>query len=316
MNKQGKSEARNHHFVPQGYLKGFTKNGSKNSKLVVFDLATKGSFETIPRNVGAKRDFNRIDVPGLDPNFVESGMSDFEGKAARALERVSETRIFTGENRDYILNLIALLSIRHPSKRENWRGVQSRIVEMFMDVTLSSKERWETSLKQSGMESTVTYEQALDFHREKRYRVEVPTDKHLELEAHGIDAILPLLHQRKWTLLHTGDSKASFITTDHPVILSFMQPEAMPERIRYSPGFGLKGTTVQFPISKTSILLGEFEGKESSVPINRKAPAILNSKAACYAYRQVYAPSREFELVGPEGALVKGYNLFSLFREV
>lgn len=316
MNKHVKAEARNHHFVPQGYLKGFTNNGSKNSKLVVFDLTTRSSFETIPRNVGAKRDFNRINIPDVDPNLVESGMSDFEGKAARALQRVSETRKFTGEDRDYILNLIALLSLRHPSKRENWRGFQSRIIEMFMDITLSSKERWEASMKQSGIHTEITYEQALDFHRHKRYTIEVPTDKHIELEEHGIDTILPLLHQRRWMLFHVGEPNASFITTDHPVILSFMQPETKPERIRYSPGFGLKGTTVQFPISKTSILLGEFEGTEGVAPINRRATAILNSKAAYYAYRQIYAPSREFELIGSEGNLIRGHNLFSLLREV
>lgn len=316
MNKHDKCEARNHHFVPQGYLKGFTNNGSKKSKLVVFDLTTRSSFETIPRNVGAKRDFNRINIPGIDPNLVESGMSNFEGRAASSLQRVSETKKFKGEDREYILNLIALLSLRHPSKRENWRGFQSRVIEMFMDMTLSSKERWEASIKQSGMNTEVTYEQALDFHRQKLYKVEVPTDRHLELEEHGVETILPLLHQRKWMLFHVGEPTSSFITTDHPVILSFMQPDTMPERIRHSPGFGLKGTTVQFPISKTSILLGEFEGDEGVAPINRRATAILNSKAAYYAYRQVYAPSREFELIGAEGNLIRGHNLFSLLRNV
>lgn len=316
MNKQMKSEARNHHFVPQGYLKGFTNNGSKNSKLVVFDLTSRSSFETIPRNVAAKRDFNRISIPGVDPNLVESGMSDFEGKATKALQRVSETRKFIGEDRDYILNLIALLSIRHPSQRENWRGVQSRIVEMFMDITLSSKERWEASMKQSGIDTEITYKQALDFHRQKRYTIEVPTDKHIALEEHCIESILPLLYQRKWMLFNVVEPGIFFITTDHPVILSFMQPETMPERIRYSPGFGLNGTTIQFPISKTSILLGEFEGTEGVASINRRATAILNSKAAYYAYRQVYAPSREFELIGSEGHLIRGHNIFSLLREV
>lgn len=316
MNKQDKSEARNHHFVPQGYLKGFTNNGSKKSKLVVFDLTTRNCFQTIPRNVGSKRDFNRIDIPDLDPNLVESGMSEFECKAARALQRVSETRKFIGEDRDYILNLIALLSLRHPSKRENWRKFQNRVVDMIMDIELSSKEQWEASIKQVGLDTEITYEQALNFYHKKLYEVEVPTYKHIELEEHGIKTILPLLHQRKWMLFYAVEQNTSFITTDHPVILSFIQPETMPDRIRYSPGFGLKGTTIQFPISKSSILLGEFEGSEGTAAINRRAAAILNSKAAYYANRQVYASSREFELIDAEGNLIKGHNLFSLLREV
>ena len=52
--------ARHHHYLSQCYLKGFTKGGSKKSKLKVFDLRNKKIFETIPRNVGGIRSIVRV----------------------------------------------------------------------------------------------------------------------------------------------------------------------------------------------------------------------------------------------------------------
>ncbi|WP_256026020.1 MULTISPECIES: DUF4238 domain-containing protein [Enterobacteriaceae] len=46
------SVARHHHFLSQCYLKGFTSNGGKKSKLTVIDLKERKTFESNTRNVG------------------------------------------------------------------------------------------------------------------------------------------------------------------------------------------------------------------------------------------------------------------------
>ncbi|WP_265923371.1 DUF4238 domain-containing protein [Cupriavidus nantongensis] len=58
------NDARNHHYVPQCYLKGFARNRSKNAQLFVVDTKTKRAFVTTPRNLAAQRDFNRVEIPG------------------------------------------------------------------------------------------------------------------------------------------------------------------------------------------------------------------------------------------------------------
>ena len=62
--------ARNHHFVPQGYLAGFTDTGTREGRLYVLDLQTQKAFATRPRNVAAQRDFNRIDVEDQRPDAL------------------------------------------------------------------------------------------------------------------------------------------------------------------------------------------------------------------------------------------------------
>ena len=63
------NNARNHHWVPQCYLKGFAKSRSKNAQLHVADFEANRQFMTIPRNVAAAGDFNRIDIDGVNPNL-------------------------------------------------------------------------------------------------------------------------------------------------------------------------------------------------------------------------------------------------------
>jgi len=133
--------ARHHHYLSQCYLKGFTKGGGKKSKLAVIDLREKKHFETIPRNVGGIRDFNRIDVEGVDQNLLESSLAEFEGMAAAALRRLDKGEKFDGDVKGLILNLIAMLAIRSPEMREHWRGFMAQIAERTMDLTLATKER-------------------------------------------------------------------------------------------------------------------------------------------------------------------------------
>jgi Protein of unknown function (DUF4238) len=62
--------ARQHHYVPRCYLKGFVANRNK-PKLFVVDLKERRSFSTNPINVGAERDFHRIVVDGHRPDALE-----------------------------------------------------------------------------------------------------------------------------------------------------------------------------------------------------------------------------------------------------
>lgn len=111
--------SRHHHYLSQCYLKGFTQGSAKNSKLTVIDLKNKKKFETIPRNVGGMRDFNRVEIEGVNPEIVEKKQANFESQAALALKKLEDTQDFTGETKDVILELIAMLSIKSPQMREH-----------------------------------------------------------------------------------------------------------------------------------------------------------------------------------------------------
>ena len=113
-----KKFARNHHFVPQGYLAGFTDDGTRDGRLFVSDLVSRSIFQTKPRKVAAERDFNRIDANGQDPDALERALGEFEGRAASVIRGIRESgQLPTDEELSYVINLMALLVVRNPKSR-------------------------------------------------------------------------------------------------------------------------------------------------------------------------------------------------------
>lgn len=258
--------ARHHHYLSQCYLKGFTKGGAKKSKLIVIDFKERKKFETTPRNVGGIRDFNRVDIEGIDQNTIESDLSKFEGHAASALKKLEETLDFSGEKKELILNLIALIAIRSPERREHMRKFKAQIADKIMGLTLESKERWESQVSKleedNSLSDKVTYEEAKKFFDGKAYTIEVAREHHIHMEMKQVGAVLPYLIGRKWVLIKATKNSGNFITSDNPVNLSWNEPEKIPPLHRESPDFGMKETQIYFPVSKNLALIGTFGGED------------------------------------------------------
>ncbi len=303
--------ARHHHYLSQCYLKGFTKGGAKKSKITVIDLKEKKLFETIPRNVGGIRDFNRIEVEGVDPNIIETSLAKFEGEAASALRQIEQKLAFEGAERELILNLVAILAIRSPEMREHWRKFQAQVAERIMDLSLATKERWESQIRQmkesgKAIDENVSYEDIKKFHESKQYTIEVAREHHIHMELKGIEAILPYLDSRNWLLIRSTDETGPFITTDNPVNLTWKESERIPPFFRSSPGYGMKNTQVYFPVSKNLALVGEFDGHAGLIDATRELVAMLNSKLLMFAYKQIYTPKIGFFFIGKSGEIHEG----------
>ena len=171
------AESRNHHYIPQGYLRGFGWKRGKHHMVVVHDLQEKKTYETNTRNICSQRDFMRFEAIGREPDWLENEFGKLESKAAEAIREVAKLGVFDGENKNYILNLMALLAVRSPEQRENMREFQARVANRVMDLVLENKERWESQIKEmeekTGKPSLVTYEEAKDFHVRGEYTIEV-----------------------------------------------------------------------------------------------------------------------------------------------
>ena len=302
--------ARHHHYLSQCYLKGFTEGGKK-PKLTVVDFKEKKLFKTRPRNVGGLRDFNRFEIEGVDPNYIETSLANFEGRAATALKNVGKSFELKCEDKDYILNLIALFAIRSPEQREHKRQIYAQEVEKITALSLATKERWESQIsrmKSDGYEAgeDISYEECKAFFESKAYTIEVARERHIITEINQIEAILPYLYGRNWLLIKSTEESGPFITTDNPVNLTWNEPEKIPPLLRNSPGFGLKNTQVYFPLSRNIALQGEFEGKEGLIQGTKELVAVLNTKMLMFTYKQVYAPQIGFYVIGREGKILDG----------
>ena len=266
--------------------------------VVVHDFQEKKTYETNTRNICAQRDFMRFEAKGRKPDWLEEEFGKLESEAVAAIREVTRSGVFDGENKNYILNLMALLAVRSPEQRENMREFQARVAQRVMDLVLEKKERWESQIKEmevaTGKPSLVTYEEAKDFHRRGEHTIEVARERHIQTEIDLYNSVLQLLGQRKWTLYLAPGDYGEFITTSRPVVIAYIDPEKVPLYLRHSPGFGLKNTEVYFPLTKHALLIGRWDGDEKTInPINQPFVGVMNNQMIQHSYGLALSSARE-----------------------
>ena len=302
--------ARNHHYLPQCYLSGFARAVErKNSKpsVWVFDVSNGRRFPTSIRNIGAIRDFNRIEVDGHRPDVIETLLSTIETDFARVLSNMNnDLRLPDDEGLTFLFNLIALISSHNPSFREIHNRFQSDVLNQMLGATLADEGRWLRQverMKSEGIDvdETVNYEQMKSFYREGAYTLEFENTHNLKLEFEAMDTILQTLVDRKWTLAIAPLSEGHFITCDYPASLTWTN-DALASG-PYPPGHGMKDTLLTFPISSRLAMLGEFEGTERCLELSRDQIAAINSTIAAYAIKQIYSSMSKVPIMSPMGVI-------------
>ncbi|SAK53330.1 hypothetical protein AWB82_01801 [Caballeronia glebae] len=311
--------ARRHHYVPQCYLKRFTSTGSKKAQIFVLDAQTQRSFVTTPQNVAAERDFNRIELDGEDPNLIESSYAEFEARVAPALVRTDARGSFTDDaDKALILELVAILAVRNPGRREAMRRFQEETHRRMMELLVADQGRWETR-RQRAMdagfvdENNVTFEQARDFVERGDFTIEVPTTTHVQQELRSLTVVYNLLQDRSWVVLRAAPESGGFVTSDHPVTLFWNDPEI--EGVFFPPGFGHRDTSVFCPISKNLAIRGCFDDREGTADMPAEIVAAINQRTIFCAGRQVYAENERFRFIDQDGVLRHGRDLLTLLTE-
>lgn len=284
--------ARNHHFVPQGYLAAFTDTGTRDGQLCVFDLITRSCFTTRPRNVAAERDFNLVEVEGQAPDFLEKGLgAALEDRAASVIRKIGEEKCLP-EDHDlsYVINLICLLVVRNPRARRSLTRAKQQTAKTIGKMLVSDKQIYEHHLRKACeagyiTESDVSFERMKEFVDSGRYTIEVATHGLIRTELSIFNKVLRCLGSRYWSLLDAAPDAPDFITCDHPVTLVFKDQE-----VQGPIGVGSRQTEIVFPLGPRQALLGVFEDPlKQVVSVNSKGVAATNTRVIRHADRQFYS---------------------------
>jgi len=309
-----KKGARHHHYLPQIYLKGFINSESKRPKITVIDLKKKRYFETSPRNIGGKRDFNRIEINGHKPNIIETKLSHFENNIRSVINSI-ETQLRIDDNSyNLLMNLIALLAIRNPRNRDYVSDFHEELLKHMLGIRLATKERWESmkTINEQGtneLEDNISYEELKSFFDSNQYKITIPREYQISIESEQIDAILPYLYNRNWLLIQAPNKENLFITSDFPVVLTWKNPNEIPLFYRNSPGYGLKNTEVTFPLTKNYAVIGDFENDRKFIQANSELVAAINSRMLSFTNKQVFSTNLNFKYLDKRGKLKKGSEL-------
>jgi len=188
--------------------------------------------------------------------------------------------------------------------REHLRKFQERVMKQVLGLTLATKERWESQMRQmkeAGYEvnDSLSYEDMRKFHEKDEYEINLNREHYIGLEVAGHDTVLHALSVRKWRLCVTTREKGCFVTADRPVALTWNRPDVIPPLMRDSPGFGMADTEVLFPLTQNLALVGAFEGEDKTEEADTFFGAAANMRMVGFAFGYVYTPRRVFPYVGP-----------------
>lgn len=305
----------NHHYVPQFYLRGFATGVGRKARVFTFDSETREAFTTLVRNVGSKRHFNRIDAEGRDPNYVEDALAEIEGEISAHLSQVIAARAFpSDEHFNSVMNLIAQASVRNPRLRGVMEKFHKDIAQTTMNLVMSSKEIWETQTKKMRddgypVNDDVSYEDSRKFLEEGNYDILIDQTHLIATELEMLPTVLETLANRNWCFA-TADSENHYICSDDPVALSWTNEL---DGGRMSPGHGLKGTSILFPLSSDLLLIGAFENLPGRVEHDDSQVTVANTRIARHSTKQIYARDGLFRLHLKDQRDVKGEDLPKIY---
>lgn len=285
------SKPRKHHYVPQCYLRNFSIN-QKLKQVFLLDLKQKKECKASIKDIAQRRDFFRVDIDGVDPNIVEKSFSKLEDQISCSIKMIANGGQFTGDVKINILNLIALLIVRSPQKRSLYAEFHARTAKLIMEISLTTKQRWEAQMEKFPADKRVSYEIAKEFFESQRYTIQTPRETHIRNEFLMFDTVLPYLFDRKWQLITSSTNSQLFFTSDNPVSIDWDEPEKVPAIFRSSPGYGMVNTTISFPLTSNHFLIGRFDvDRDGYVNGTDEMVGVCNLNTILNSYEQIFSSS-------------------------
>ena len=215
--------ARNHHYIPQFYLRGFLDPNLKKKQLHVIDKIDRRHFVTTPRNVGSQNDFNQVNIPGQPIDAAEKLFAEMDGEVDRVLKDIAENATLPeGTDMDILIYFVALLYMHNPQIRNNIGNYETTVIKQVVKALLFRPERYESYRQQEKAvgKELPEYETMKQFVDSEDYDIKYGPGHHLRYELESIDnVIFPLLRQRKWSLFIAEEGVSDFVCSDRPVAL-------------------------------------------------------------------------------------------------
>lgn len=264
-----KNTAKLHHYVPQGYLRGFTTEGGPITA-VPLDRSRK-PFTASVRNVAARTHFHTIE--GVEePDWFEKALSGVERAAIETIRNFENGQFpLSEEDRWGFAYYLALQSTRGPDTRKTMEHLHATVVRLEIGAGgRKNVGRWIRN--NFGIEPTPEFE---DLIWAEATPPEGPPTQFSNLAhiAHTLDTAKELttyLAVRPWTLVRFD--RRSLITSDAPVTL-IARPDIEPwEGVGFATAWGMIFPLTRrlgLLISDPQVLLDGLEAEDPRVQQTR-----------------------------------------------
>lgn len=267
------TDSRNHHFTPRWYLRRFAHPEPKKDKdeILVYGFAAKKGKKMSARGIGAQKDFNRLEIEGAEPTWLETQWTDnHESPAKVVIEGIDSTgSLQSAEDRETLIRFLSLLFSRNPRIRKmNLEGKQ-RMFQGLAKSAVLSNQGWTSFVEWcelEGIDLGALRREELTETVAKNAKLAIGNIPHatFEIEQRLATHFLAQFRTRDWILVEAAP-KEEFWTSDYPVL-----------EIPHSDG----KTDIFFPLSPTRGLIGQQLIGHPPPQLNRKNMGFLNAVQA------------------------------------
>ena len=315
-------QPRRHHLVPRSFLAGFTLPRTPE-QLWVVDTKRIKHFRANIKDLTTDKDFYRITpVEGGDPFAIEKLLGEIETKALPIIRRIDDTGVMPiGEDREHLMMFLALLRVRVRYFRSQLDGFLTDIHKRVLGIAMATRERWEGAVAQArGSVQPVhdpDYEIFKKLLEEDGLSIEIDRNMLIKSMLDAVNGLYPWLMRRHWIVHQTGKREGPwFVCTDEPMTLAWVDEKA---HGMWPPGFGLKGTVVTVPLSRSTLLQGWMPGDvtgelNEAMPTDPQYVAFFNHRIISLAGDQIYAPTKDVLWLGTGRQFMGTENILDLFR--
>jgi hypothetical protein len=250
--------ARNHHYVAQGYMRGFCET---RNTLYIYDKGVRRMRTTSPKGVAYTPNFYIIDtVDEKNSDEVEKTLGKIESVAIPIINKVADHKSLTKSERADLAIYISIQYGRTPHSRGQFDQVASVIYTNEAKKVIAEM-----------LNDSAKYEELMDYFKEERPDIEPPNrEKLIEILLQKeplytvkidngtfvnsiFDKTEPVgngLLSRKW-VVYQAPSGSSFITSDNPIGL-YVDRELGSHRVL---AILLDGVERYFPLNSKSCLV-------------------------------------------------------------
>ncbi len=208
--------AKLHHFVPQGYLRGFA---TEQDRVTVFPLdSSRPSFTASVKNVAAQTHFHTI--PGAaEPDGFEKILSGVEGEAMAIIRRMEAGEYpLTEQDRMSLSYYLALQAVRGPDTRKTIERLQAKMVRV--EVGAGGRENVTHWIKKNlGFDANEAQAQRIwdEATQPGGPPITISIIDHIKHMVETAEYLAKYLVTRPWSLIRFD--RRSLITSDAPVSL-------------------------------------------------------------------------------------------------
>jgi hypothetical protein len=277
-----------HHFLPEFYLKGFTRE----EMLSVYDRRRNSYSKQHPRTTAKINYFYSIEdeAGGRDP-VVERDLSVIEGRAKPIITALDEGAGISPEDRVHLSIFLALLHSRVPKFEREITEIVDQTAKALLKKMMPNEDAVRAHRERMGRHSDVDPAAVVDFVQNERFYMKGHRN-------HAIDAMLnqwrkltELFNIMDWTVAHVG-ARSSFITTDAP--FAFLADEQVMRSGAPVLAVGSFEVTKAVPLTqRTCLLLGGKGVKLEHRDFSRVEVREINERLAEECERFLYGTDED-----------------------